>query len=244
MSSRTVYTSTVRVPIYAGWRCEKCGEKNFSAGTITYAVETSSSSWRNAKQNEAKESASRAAQSGWKYHAYQIATDPRQNAMSIRNDFRLQSTTCTNCRAKPQWDRGTLYRLWGVIGTVVAIFSVIAVLTDVRSLAAWLVLICSLSAVGYGFFEENRYKKMMKNLPKEYTPVIGSLNQDLIEYVQKYGKSIPTPNEVIEILDGYQIHNAEDKKALNIQKNSCCKCGAPLQGDARFCHKCGTEIKK
>ena len=26
MASRTVYTSTITVPVYASWKCEECGE--------------------------------------------------------------------------------------------------------------------------------------------------------------------------------------------------------------------------
>ena len=54
MSSRTVYTSTITVPVYASWKCEECGEVNFATGSIVVKRQESSSSWRPSKQREAE----------------------------------------------------------------------------------------------------------------------------------------------------------------------------------------------
>lgn len=54
MSTRTTYTSTISVPTYASWKCEKCGEINFSAGIIRCSRQASTSSFRNSKHEEAK----------------------------------------------------------------------------------------------------------------------------------------------------------------------------------------------
>ena len=43
----------------------------------------------------------------------------------------------------------------------------------------------------------------MPNFPKQYTPVIGSLNAELAEYATQRGKSIPTPDECVEIVRNY-----------------------------------------
>ena len=50
MGSRTVYTSTISVPVYASWKCEECGEINLATGVIVCKREESSSSWSSTKQ--------------------------------------------------------------------------------------------------------------------------------------------------------------------------------------------------
>ena len=42
----------------------------------------------------------------------------------------------------------------------------------------------------------------MCQLPTEYTPVIGSVNPELIKYANKLGKTIPTPDECIATVRG------------------------------------------
>lgn len=107
---------------------------------------------------------------------------------------------------------------------------------------AWLIFGAFLAIVVTAFISEPRYKKMMKKLPKEHTPVLGSLNPDLIEYANNLGKTIPTPDECIEIVKGFSI----DKKAEveKVECRFCRKCGTQLTSDSDFCHKCGTEIVK
>lgn len=243
MSSRTVYTSTIRVPVYAGWRCEKCGETNFSTGIIKYAAEASSSSWRSSKQNEAKESASRAAQNKWKYHAYQIISDPNHNATVMRNDFILQSSRCTRCGAKPKWDRDSKYLLLPGLCIMPAIISGIYLITEGCSWGALLVFLISLGGLIYGFGTEKKYRRMMENLPKQYTPVIGSLNEELVEYVHSLKKPILTPDEIIEMVSNYEANTASVNIASQTSLQKTCRaCGASIEENRRFCHKCGNEI--
>lgn len=62
MASKTVYTATITVPVYASWKCEKCGEVNFATGVIVCKRQEASGSWRSSKQKEAEAAGSDARQ--------------------------------------------------------------------------------------------------------------------------------------------------------------------------------------
>lgn len=104
----------------------------------------------------------------------------------------------------------------------------------------------------------------MANLPKRFTPVMGSLNEELLTYASEKGVALPDPNEVMEIVvaDGERAKKtmADDSSIIEtvqpediepqneavpqIQYGFCRKCGAQLMADSGFCHKCGTQIAK
>ena len=103
-------------------------------------------------------------------------------------------------------------------------------------------------------------------MPIEYLPVIGSLNQELNEHATLQGKTIPTPNEAMRIVEGYiepsgmsatdtytqssteteDTHSEEDivysYDTLGDISRYCRRCGVKLQPDSEYCHKCGTRI--
>lgn len=254
MASRTVYTSTITVPVYASWKCQECGEVNFATGAIVCKRQESSSSWRPSKQKEAEERAACLAQAEWAEEAYKIISDPNNNAQKMRNDLFLQNTCCTKCGKKPKWDKDMKYLTWGGLCFMPAIISGIAAFAIGTSPVAWLIFAAFLAIIVTAFISEPRYKKMMKNLPKEYTPVIGSLNADLIEYAGALGNTLPNPDECIAIVKGYDqvtststpkvqpvVENSASANNTAVQSNFCRKCGTQLQTDSEFCHKCGCE---
>lgn len=260
MSTRTVYTSTVTVPVYASWKCEECGEVNFAAGAIVCRRQDSSSSWRSSKQREAKESAANQVKADWVGEAYGIIVDPNNHAQDMRNGLFLQNTRCTKCGKKPKWDKDMKYLTWGGLCLTPAIISGIVAIAMGTSFVAWLIFGALLAIVVTAFISEPRYKKMMKNLPKEYTPVIGSLNPELISFASAFRNTIPNPDECIAAVRGYSQNNdtSADKvqpveetagngtsaNKTGSQVNFCRKCGTQLQADSDFCHKCGTGIVK
>lgn len=202
MARRTTYTSTITVPVYASWKCPKCGEKNFSFGNIIYQRQASSSSLRSSKQNEAKERASSMAQSEWKDNALEIIFNPRKDATKLRENLFIQNTNCTKCNAKPKWDRGTGYATILALSILPAIFSGIFAFLDPTSIVAWVIFAASIGAFIYGIASGIIYRKRIASMPDEHLPVIGSLNEELIEYAALQGKSIPTPNETMRIVEG------------------------------------------
>lgn len=257
MSSKTVYTSTIAVPVYAGWKCEKCGEVNFATGSIVVKRQASSSSWRHSKQKEAEAKAASLAQAEWAGEALQIILDPNNHAQDIRSDLSLQDTHCTKCGKKPKWDKDMKYLAWVALCFMPTIISGIAAIGIRTSPVAWLIFTTFLAIIVTAFIHESRYKKMMKNLPQKYTPVIGSINPDLLEYAEALGKKIPSPDECFDIIKEYDqvatlttpkiqpvAENPGSKNITTVQSNFCRKCGAQLQSDSNFCCKCGAEIIK
>ncbi|MBE7032971.1 MAG: hypothetical protein E7406_01945 [Ruminococcaceae bacterium] len=203
MATTTTYTTDVTVPIYASWKCEKCGETNFSTGVIGYRAEVSTNSCRKSVREKAKLEASTLAENEWRRNVYKIITDPNHSAESLRNDLFLQNTNCAKCGEKPSWDKNMKYLKWAAISFICAVLSGIVAFSEKTSFVGWLIFLASLSGVIYGFATESRYKKTMINLPKEYTPVIGTLNEDVIEYTTHRGKTVPTPEESIQIVKNY-----------------------------------------
>jgi len=256
MASRMIYTSTITVPVYASWRCEECGEVNFATGAIVVKRQESSSSWRSSKQREAEAKAASLAQAEWTGEALQIISDPNNHAQDMRNGLFLENTHCTKCGKKPKWDKDMKYLTWGSLCLTPTIISALAAIALGTSPIAWSIFAAFLAIVVTAFISEPRYKKMMKNLPKKHTPVIGSLNAELIKYAQALGKTIPGPDECIAIVKGYDqvahtsttiqpvVENAVPANNTTVQHIFCRKCGAQLQANSSFCHKCGTEIMK
>ena len=253
MGSRTTYTSTITVPVYASWKCEHCGEINFAAGNIVCKRQETTSSWRNSKHEEAKARAHDLAQAEWAGEAYKVITDPNNSASELYSNVFLQNTRCTKCRKKPRWEMHMKFVPLLGFAMITAIISILCVLGSPTSIGAWLAFLCSAGFITWSIVRENRYKKMMPNFPRQYTPVIGSLNAELAEYAAHRGKSIPSPDECVEIVRNYGkppvVEKAPAQTVEKVAESSecagfCRKCGTQLQAGSDFCHKCGTEIVK
>lgn len=262
MASKTIYTSTISVPIYAGWKCQKCQEKNFAQGVIVCREQTQSTSLRKSKQEEAKARASELVEAAWLDNALTIMTDPNNHPTDVRNNLFLQNTNCTKCGAKPEWDKDTKYLIWVSLAFIPAIISGIAAFAMKTSIFTWFLFAAFLSVIGFGFYTESHYKKIMAKLPKRFTPVMGSFNEELLAYASEKGITIPDPSEVMEIVetDGEStkksiadnssfieaVHSEDtepqNEKGPQIQYGFCRKCGTQLMSDSKFCHKCGTQI--
>ena len=140
------------------------------------------------------------------------------------------------------------------LAMITAIISIFCVLGSPTSIGAWIAFLSSAGFITWGIVRENRYKKMMPNFPKQYTPVIGSLNAELAEYAAHRGKSIPTPDECVEIVRNYGKPPVAPKASPKMVEKPaesgaeavsfCRKCGTPLQVGSEFCHKCGTQTIK
>lgn len=242
MATRTTYTSTITVPVYASWKCEECGEINIATGVIVCKRQETTSSWRSSKHQEAEANAANRARAEWAADAYKIINDPNHSGSAMYSNLLLQNTNCTKCGKKPRWNKNVKFLPLVGLAMVTALISGIAAFATLTSVVAWLIFIASAGFIVWGIAREEVYKKMMVKLPKECTPVIGSLNEELIEYANNHGKTIPTPDECIEIVKGFSV----DKKAEveKVECRFCRKCGTQLTSDSDFCHKCGTEIVK
>lgn len=206
MATRTTYTSTIRVPIYASWKCPFCREINFSFGDIVYQRAVTTSSLRRSKQEEAKNEASKRAQSEWQQNALEIIIKPKKDPQKLRSDLFFQSTNCTKCDKKPRWDKGMGYMTLMSLSLVPAIISGISAIGMKTSWIAWLAFAAFLGAIAYGFVTEKSYKRMIVNLPVEYLPVIGSQNEELLMYANRRGYELPSPDDTMQIVDDVKLH--------------------------------------
>lgn len=255
MANLTTYTSTITVPVYASWKCHKCGEVNFAPGTLQCKREEMTSSVWASKREEAKAKAEALVQAEWIEDAYEVITDPNHHAMALCNHLTLQDHECQGCGAKPKWKRGKGYLIWCSLCIVPALISAICVLSSPTDPFFWFWFLVFGGVVAWGFLSEKNFKKRVAALPKEFTPVIGSPNTELIEYAKRRGKPIPSPVESVERVQAYgaPVRAAGAESASVPQSTSgeggkpaCCgfcrNCGAQLYTDTGFCHKCGTKI--
>lgn len=261
MSTRTTYTSTIRVPVYAGWKCPCCGETNFSFGNIVCRRSAATSSLRPSKHEEAKDEASRLVQNEWQQNALDIIFNLQKDPQKIRNDLFFQNTNCTKCGKKPKWDKGTGYLILFSLSFFSAIISGLLAISMKTSWIAWLVFAAFLGIILYCIINEEAYKKAIVKMPAEYLPVIGTQNAALLEFAERQGKKLPTPDETIRIVSCFKsvstsnspITPAEvkeekaivDATAPNDKEEQVCfcrKCGGKIPAGSKFCIKCGTEV--
>ena len=241
MATRTTYTYTITVPVYASWKCEECGEINIATGVIVCKRQETVRSWLSSKHQEAEANAANRARAEWVEVAYKIINDPNHSGSAMYSNLLLQNTNCTKCGKKPRWNKNVKFLPLVGLALATALISGIAALATLTSVVAWLIFIASAGFIVWGIAREEVYKKMMVKLPKECTPVIGSLNEELIQYANSQGKTIPTPDECIEIVKGFSVATkTEDEK---MKCRFCRKCGTQLATGSDFCHKCGTKIE-
>ena len=196
MASRTVYTSTVTTPIYAGWKCQDCGEINFSVGTTVCTRKEYTSVL--GPQIEAKERAEERAKEEWARDAYEIIINPERCRVAMGKELVISNANCTKCGKKPKWYRS------GALAKMSPSSIVFAIICPV--LVAFNIAIYILEA---------RYNSRVKKLPKEYLPVLGSDNLELLVYARSKGKSIPDKTECLAIAKGtlqWDYKNSETKR--------------------------------
>lgn len=202
MTTRNVYTSTVTVPVYASWKCEKCGKTNFTTGKISCSYSVSSDSLQPSKQKAAKVKAASLAKLKWTEKAFRIISNPNGYAQDVRDGLVLDNFYCQNCGKKPKWKGDEKYSICGYICLTGAILSGLAAVYFMVDIAIWVIFGVFLAMTIIAFLVSHRYKATMRNLPKEYTPVIGSLNNELIEYAKAHGVTILKPDECIAAVTG------------------------------------------
>lgn len=205
-----VFTSSLHVPVYGSWRCEHCGETNFSEGIIECERRILD---YGSRELEAKNIATRIIAEEWRNEAYSIIKDPKSNAQLMHSCLKLNHTCCSKCGHKARWDRSKsagLFKKSGIIGnisTLSLLFSIAVssglVAFVAKSFFAFLVFISSLILAVVAVTSESRYKKLMQELLPQFTPVLGSLDRTLVEHAARFGKKIPTPKQTIEIVKSF-----------------------------------------
>lgn len=198
MATSTSYTSTVTTPVYASWKCEKCGEVSIAKGSIKCSGSVSTSSIRPSKHEEAKIAAEEYVREIWLENAYKIITNPEDNIIAMHNDLFLDGVRCRKCGKKPRWYESRKYYIFLVPAILVAIISGLIAVFGMTIIEAWVIFALSAAFVAWVYTRESSYIVTMKQkLPKEFYPVLGSLNEELLAYAAEHNTKIPTPDEAV-----------------------------------------------
>lgn len=208
MATRTSFVAGISVPVYGSWKCAHCGEANFSIGVIGCKRQVTTTALRRSRQEEARERAASLVQSEWASDACAIISDPRNNARSMFSNLTLESTRCSKCGKRAKWHRSRKLQGWGAICILPAIFVGTLAIGGEAGVVTWLIFLALLAVIAYSYLCEPLYASMMAKLPKEYIPVLGSLNEELVDFAKKWGKPMMRPEETMEVVKGYGKESA------------------------------------
>ena len=249
MANRTVYTSTVTTSVYACWKCEHCGELNFSPGKTRCVRQVSTAAFRRSKHEDAKRRAKEMAKTQWLEEAFNIVTDPCGHPKDVLYNLSLDSTSCTKCGKKPSWQMNPTILNWCALAFIPAIITGLMAFAAKTNFLLWSLFAFFLIAILYSFYAEWRLKCTMNTLPKAYRPVIGSENIDLYLYASARGKCLPSPEDCVEVvlygkLESRGDQASEDYLAFAPESEPyiyCRKCGTRFKQNSGYCDKCGTK---
>lgn len=215
MATKTTFVATVSVPVYGSWKCAHCGEVNFSIGVIGCKRQVTTTALRKSRQEEARSEAAHLAQSEWASNACAIISDPKNNARSMFSNLTLKSTRCSKCGKRAKWYRSNKLQGWGAICIFPAIFLGVFALSGKAGVGTWLIFLALLAVIAYSYLCEPLYVNMIAKLPSEYMPVLGSVNQELIDFAKKWGKPMMRPEETMEVVKGYGSSLTDSEKRVD-----------------------------
>lgn len=270
MGTRTTLTSSIKVPVYVGWKCSKCGTTTAEMGNmfIQYSATVGSG------VSKAKEQLNDSLQKEWKDIALGLMHNPGDHALELRSYLFLQTGKCKGCKHKEMWAKKkgwlTVFVSFCVTAIIIAIFIVISAY---KHPVPWIVLIALIGGLVAVIVEEETLKTRIKKVPKHSLPHIMCLNEDLKDYARLKGVELNPPETMALLRDAVE---GEDEKAtndnqlvntqiiqepvveqheteLNQQQDSASeKTQDPveLRGETNssenlvFCHKCGKRLKE
>ncbi len=257
MGTRTTSTTTVDVPVYAAWECSSCGEKNFSDGVFSFSASSTTRAFPTKNELERIQNESEAyADELWKKKALNVIKDPIKNYSRFRQSLHIYDSACHKCGNKEKWNKGMGYMTIFALDFIPTIISLICVISAPTSFSAWLFFLIFGAIMAFCVYSEYHFKAILKNVPKNSMPRIGSLNPELCKFAEENNYKILTPQQVLECFDNstvaideIDIVKQEEKDTTPIKHEEsnnecsfCRKCGTQLFGDSEFCHKCGCKI--
>lgn len=202
----TLITS-VAVPVYASWKCRKCGCVNLSKGYFHAKKSQSTDSYREVE----------VIREDFKWYEdechgdfYLLIDNVYANAAGVRDALYLNDTRCRSCARRPLWARRLEWISEPLLHFLAVLFGLLfwGVLNDTASMtrpSGFLisVLFTLLAALELLLLAEKWLRKyaIERSFP-EYPLVIGSVNADLTTQAERRGKAIPNPYEAVNIASG------------------------------------------
>ena len=211
MATSTTVTSTINVPIYAAWKCSKCGELNFSKGHINCTVHSTSHAFTHKNRVEqASTESSLKVKAIWKEHALKIICDPANNYSGMRDCFYLANCKCQKCNHKEKWHSGFDLTNLAMLSAAPFLFSIMFVIGFPKTFWSWAFAILFGVLIVSGWIYEKCVKKAFRKIPRENMPIIGSMEPELRKYAVQNKKFIPEPEQALII--AASIENQEKFK--------------------------------
>ena len=250
MGVRTTSTSTISIPIYAAWECSNCKTINFSQGNLFFSSSTTTSAFATKNELERIKNSSRSKVDRlWKHDALGIIEDPINNYSSLRDSLRISNYKCKECGNKEKWKKGMGYMNAMAFCLLPFILALLCVIAAPLDLGPWIFLLICSACIACCVYSHFHFKTVLKNIPKNSMPIIGSLNPELCEIAKANNYKLLSPQEVVTSLIMQRVNNNTQNKdnviegTPNINESSlyCRKCGAELLADSEYCHKCGCK---
>ena len=195
--SRITYSSSITVPVYGAWKCQKCGTINHSDGKIVCSrFQTTYNVWSLEEREAKKELAKEQLEAEWAGDVLSIIEHPEYHSNTIRNCF--YDTTCRKCGVRHKWARGygNIYVLY--LSFFLGVISLAFALLSRRGIIAWIpAAVFFLIIVTCGIAEIIN-KAQLNSLPKKYYPLLSSRDQGVALKAVKLGKTLLSPEELMQ----------------------------------------------
>ena len=217
MAVRTTYTSSISVPVYGSWKCEHCGEVNSAQGVIVCASSETTSSLRSSKLEETKKKAANNVNNTWAKYALGIINNPKGNYFALHDSLKFENSNCTKCKKKNKWGISTKILNCGYAFFFPAIISLITAIIMGTSGVAWLVFVILFVLSAGPICGDYIYMGKLERLPKEYFPVLGTMNPELIKFATNIGISILDPVKCLAIVKQY---NCDGLRQTSLRENA------------------------
>lgn len=190
------YSSEISAEVYGAWKC-RCGQINFVTAPMRYAcTETSYSPFDRGKTQQRVR---KQVKDEWVDKMYTDLTE----LIKHNELFNGKLCHCQKCSAKAMWKDSDFEILIGLCAWGAIFCAGCALGADP---VAWVPCGIFLAVIAVAKIYEAVHKKN-KNIPKEYTPVFGTLNKTLVEYAAAHGETFPTPEECLARVMSYSNEN-------------------------------------
>ncbi len=195
--SRITYSSSITVPVYGVWKCQKCGTINHSDGKIVCSrSQTTYNIWSSEEREAKKELAKEQLETEWAGDVLSIIEHPEYHSDTIRNCF--YDTACSQCGIRPKWAKGQghIYVLY--LSFFLGVISLAFALLSRRSIIAWIPAALFLLIIVTCGNVEIINKAQLNSLPKQYYPLLSSRDQGVALKAAKLGKKLLSPEELMQ----------------------------------------------
>jgi hypothetical protein len=205
MATRLTHISNINVPVYYSCRCQKCNEVGFNTGMIRYSAQATTKDPTRFNKESTRNRAERLLAGTWKDFVLLFMSYPNQYDPDLLSSLNSDSSKCEKCKRRYSWKGdGRAFFILGIIlislAIPVGLISLILAFLEVTSFVAWLVFAVSVGIIAFAFVFEKHHKNKISKIPIRYLPVFGTEDAEIIEYANKRGIKVLTPEETFAVV--------------------------------------------